>query len=333
MQNLTKSIAFTAFGLPPRQGGPERPRLRRCNLHWSRLRAQGSDISVRHEDHGFTHAHQHRFGVRSRRHWPHPLEPARPLPPAGAPWWRHDPAPGLRRRPRRHRRRARGDLRPAGPGQHLRGDPCHRAHHSPAFRYPLADHGAVVPGVDRGHCDAALGRPPRTAADGRASDGRLRVGRPAPLPPAQCAARSHGRPSAHSGLRRLQPALPNPPAGRGNGGRVGRPAVLEPSDASPGDRRDRDRRALCGGRRLRPPTWCHCRGDRWVGYGGRLPPGHGRAQRSPVRGRGDRCGPRPTGRSPRVDLHVSSGVGRGVLHGYGRGGPGARTCGLRARCR
>ncbi len=256
-----------------------------------------------------------------------------PLPPSRAPWRGDDPTACLRRRARRHRRRARGDLRPADAGQHVRGDPCHRAHHSPTLGSPLADHRSVVRGVHRRDRDVGPRRPARAAADGRAPDGRRRPGRAGRLPPARRAPGFLRRAPAHIRLRRLQPALPRRAAGHRHCGRTGGPALPEPSHASPCDRRRLDRRHLRGGRCLRSPARCHRGRNRGVGHGGRLPPRYGRAQRASLRGRGDRCGPRPAGRSARADLHGAPGVGRGGLRRRGHGGPAARTRGLRARRR
>ena len=143
---------------------------------------------------------------------------------------------------------------------------------------------------------------------------------------------SGGRPPI-SDFAGFNPRFPVVAAGHRHCGRTGGPALPEPSHASPCDRRRLDRRHLRGGRCLRSPARCHRRRNRGVGHGGRLPPRYGRAQRASLRGRGDRCGPRPAGRSARADLHGAPGVGRGVLRRHGHGGPAARTRGLRARRR
>ncbi len=333
MLNPTKSIVFTAFRLPPSPEGLDRPRLRPCIAPWPGRRAQDKNPTFRHEDHGVTGSGRYRSDVRPGRRRAHDLEPARPLAPPRAPWRGDHPAACLRCRARRHRRRAGGDLRPAGAGQHLGGDPRHRAHHPRALGYPLADHRALVPGVHRRDRDAGLDRPSRATPDSRAPDGCGRAGRAGRLPPARGAPGLLRRAPAHIRLRRLQPALPRCATGHRHCGRTGGPALPEPSHASPGDRRRLDRRPLRGGRCLRSPARCHRRGDCGVGHGGRLPPRDGRAQRAPLRGRGNRCGARSASRSARAYLHGAPGVGRGVLCRHGHGKPAARTRGLRARRR
>ena len=241
------------------------------------------------------------------------VESAGPFPPAGSARRGHDPAPSLRRRARRHRRRAGGDLHPPGRGQHLGGDPRHRAGHSPAVGHPLADHRAVVrrapsassPPWSSSACSCrADGSPPDGAWPGwpRSSCASCSTrcwappaGRP-PIPdsPASTrASRSFSWPSPLPSLWRALPYLSRP---------MHRLVVGAIALAG----------ALCGRRLLRPAARRHRRGDRRVGHGSRLPPRHGRAQRPPVGLGGDRRRARPAGRGARADApcRVRSGAWR-----------------------
>ena len=130
-----------------------------------------------HEGHGHRARCRQGDDAPSRRGCSHAVGSARSLAASRAAWWRHDAAAGLRCRARRPRHRAARDLRPLGPGQHLGRDPRHRARDAPALRHPLADHRALVRGVDRRHRGPGPHRPAGAAAERRAADGRRRAGR------------------------------------------------------------------------------------------------------------------------------------------------------------
>ncbi len=181
----------------------------------------------------------------------------------------------------------------------------------------------------------ALGahRAARATPGGSAADGGGRRGRRGRVPSPRCAARPDRGAVACPGLLRIQPALPHPPAGHRHRGGAGRAAVPEPAHAPHRDRCAVALRPVRGDRRLRAAARCHCRVDRRLGYGRRLPPRHGRAQRAPVGIGGERRRARPSGGGARAHLHATSGMGRGRIRRHGHPRAAGRARRLRARRR